>query len=231
MIVDFMDKAMSSSTSLKTTRGYRVMRNRAANKFLFSVAKGLSRVFHPFIVSVVTLLLGQVLAGFSVWTATLWTIVSFAIVIAPTLIVILVKVRQGRYENVDVSVREDRFVLYVLGGSCMIFTIVLQIIFQAPVIVQKIVQAGFLSSLVGSLVNKFVNKISLHVLTMAGCTVVLFFLSPPIGSGLGILSVFVVWSRMYLARHTFVEVFWGWLVGAGCSGAWWLISQNFYPAS
>jgi membrane-associated phospholipid phosphatase len=223
-----MNKILGSPTSLKIARDWSVMTNRADNKLLLSVAKGLSRAFHPFIVSVVTLFLAQVLAGFSVWTATLWTILSFTIVIAPTLLFILLRVKHGRYEDLDVSVRKDRAILYVLGTSCMMLTIVLQITFQAPVIAQKILQTGFLSILVGSLVNKFINKISLHVLTVAGCTVLLLSVSPLIGSALGIVGTFVAWSRMYLSRHTLIEVVWGWLVGFICTGAWLLTSQHFY---
>jgi membrane-associated phospholipid phosphatase len=192
-------------------------------------ATWLSRVFHPFIVSVATLWLAMKLSGYDWLESTLWTLLSFAIVILPTLLFILARVRQGRYKDVDVSMREDRPVLYALGGSCMVLVIVLLAIFQAPVIAQKTLQAGFVSIVIGSLVNKYLNKVSLHVLTVAGCTVVLFFVSPIAGIALGIVSLLMAWSRLHLSRHTLPEVILGWLVGIVCTVVWLLISQSFYP--
>jgi membrane-associated phospholipid phosphatase len=189
----------------------------------------LSRAFHPFIASVATLWLAMKLSGYDWLTSTLWTLLSFAIVILPILLFILVRVRQGRYKDADVSMREDRPVLYALGGGCMILTIILLAIFQAPVIAQKTLQAGFASIVMGSLVNKFFNKVSLHVLTVAGCAILLFFVSPVAGIALGVISLLIAWSRLHLSRHTLPEVVWGWLVGVIATTAWMLISQNFYP--
>jgi hypothetical protein len=188
----------------------------------------LSRAFHPFIVSVVTLLLTMILGGYGWLESTLWTIVTFTIVILPSLIFILERVRSGRYQDIDVSMRQDRYTLYALGGSCLIFTIVLLIFLQAPAIAQRTLQAGFLSVLVGSIFNRIVNKLSLHVLTVAGCAVVLYFVSPIAGIVLGVSSLLVVWSRVYLTRHTIPEVAWGWVVGVGCTLFWLLLSRQFY---
>jgi membrane-associated phospholipid phosphatase len=189
----------------------------------------LSRVFHPFIVSVVTLWLVMKLSGYNWLISTLWTLLSFAIVILPTLLFILARVRRGRYKDIDVSMREDRPMLYAISGTCMILSIILLVIFQAPVIAQKTLQAGFISIVMGSLVNKFFNKVSLHVLAVAGCAVVLFFVAPIASIALGIVSLLIAWSRLYLSRHTLPEVVWGWLVGVIATIAWMLISQNFYP--
>jgi membrane-associated phospholipid phosphatase len=193
-----------------------------------SSAIWLSRAFHPFIVSVLTLWLAQLLSGYG-WTgATLWTMLSFSIVILPSLIFILVRVKSGRYQDIDVSIRNDRYILYLLGGSCLILMIILLIVFQAPAIAQRTLQAGLLSIIVGSVFNRFVNKLSLHVLTVAGCAVVLFLVSPIAGVALGLVSILVAWSRVYLTRHTIPEVVWGWVVGVICTIVWLLISRQFY---
>jgi membrane-associated phospholipid phosphatase len=195
---------------------------------LMKGAMWLSRVFHPFIVSVVTLWLAMILSDYGWLESTLWTLLSFSIVILPSLIFILVRVRGGRYQDIDVSIRKDRYVLYVLGGSCLVLMIVLLIFLQSPAIAQRTLQAGFLSVLVGSIFNRFINKLSLHVLTVAGCAVVLYFVSPFVGVVLGLISLVVAWSRVYLARHTIPEVIWGWIVGVACTIIWLLISRQFY---
>jgi membrane-associated phospholipid phosphatase len=155
-------------------------------------------------------------------------LLSFAIVILPSLIFILARVRSGRYQDVDVSIRKDRYTLYALGGGCLVLTIVLLALLQAPAIAQRTLQAGFLSVFVGSVFNRFVNKLSLHVLTVAGCAVVLYFVSPLAGIVLGLTSVLVAWSRVYLTRHTLPEAVWGWVVGIACTLIWLLISRQFY---
>jgi membrane-associated phospholipid phosphatase len=170
----------------------------------------------------------MVLSDYGWLESTLWTLLSFSIVILPSLIFILVRVRRGRYQDIDVSIRKDRYVLYILGGSCLILMIVLLIFLQAPAIAQRTLQAGFLSVLVGSVFNRFVNKLSLHVLTVAGCAVVLYFVSPIAGITLGLISLLVAWSRVYLARHTIPEVVWGWVVGVVCTIVWLLLSRQFY---
>jgi membrane-associated phospholipid phosphatase len=153
---------------------------------------------------------------------------SFSIAILPSLIFILVRVKSGRYQDIDVSIRNDRYILYLLGGSCLILMIILLIVFQAPAIAQRTLQAGLLSIIVGSVFNRFVNKLSLHVLTVAGCAVVLFLVSPIAGVALGLVSILVAWSRVYLTRHTIPEVVWGWVVGVICTIVWLLISRQFY---
>jgi membrane-associated phospholipid phosphatase len=120
------------------------------------------------------------------------------------------------------------YTLYSLGGSCLTLTIVLLAFFQTPAIAQKTLQAGFLSILVGSVFNRFVNKLSLHVLTVAGCAVVLYFVSPFAGIVLGLISLLVAWSRVHLTRHTAPEVIWGWVVGLTCTIIWFFISRQFY---
>lgn len=188
----------------------------------------LSRAFHPFIVSVVTLWLAQLLSGYGWLESLLWTLFSFSIVILPALVFILVQVKRGRYQDIDVSIRNDRYVLYLLGGSCLILMVILLIVFQAPAVAQRTLQAGLLSIVVGSVFNRFVNKLSLHVLTVAGCAVVLFLVSPIAGVTLALMSILVAWSRVYLQRHTIPEVIWGWVVGVLCTMFWLLISRQFY---
>jgi membrane-associated phospholipid phosphatase len=183
----------------------------------------LSRAFHPFVVSIFTLWLAMMLSGHGWLESTFWTLLIFSIVILPSLIFILMRVKSGRYQDIDVSLRKDRHTLYMLGGSCLVLTLLILFLLQAPAIAQRTLQAGSLSVLVGSILNQFINKVSLHVLTVAGCAVILFFVSPVAGVVLGLISLLIAWSRVYLERHTVSEVIWGWLVGVLCTIVWFTI--------
>ena len=183
----------------------------------------LSRVFHPFIISVGMLFVAQLFQGYAWFGAAAWTALCFMVVIAPVLLFILLRVRSGRYRDADVSVREDRSLLYGLAGGCFILLVALLASLRAPDIVQRTLQAALFAIAVGALFNRYVNKLSLHTLTVAGCAAVLIFVRPSAGTVLGLASLLVGWSRVYLTRHTLAEVFWGWIVGVLCVSIWFLV--------
>ena len=182
----------------------------------------LSRVFHPFIVSVIVLFAVQRLAGYSLLVAAAWTALCFAGVIAPVLLFIVLRVRSGRYQDADVSIREDRYTLYIVAGCCFVLLVALLAILQAPAIVQGTLQAALFAIAVGALFNRLINKLSLHVPTVAGCATVLTLVRPSAGLALGFVALLVGWSRLYLSRHTLPEVVWGGLVGVLCVLTWFL---------
>ncbi len=177
------------------------------------------------------LFLAQVLSGYPATEAIGWTALSFAIVILPMLAFLLLRVRAGRYEDMDVSIREDRHLLYTFGGLSFILLLILLAFLQAPPIVQRSLQAALLAVALGAAANRFVNKLSLHALAMAGSSTILLFVSPLAGLALGVISMLVGWSRIHLRRHTLSEVVWGWLVGGLAVSAWLLISANFYAVT
>ena len=199
------------------------------NSFLRLGAVWLSRIFHPFIISVFVLFLIQILSGYPAMASAGWTVLSFALVILPILIFLLLRVRAGRYEDIDVSIREDRYVFYFFGASCFVLLLVLLFTVQAPPIVQRSLQAALLALMAGAVMNRLVNKLSLHALTMAGSSTILFFVSPIAGIVLGLIGLFVGWSRVHLTRHTSAEVIWGWILGVVIFALWLYISAGFYP--
>ena len=182
----------------------------------------LSRVFHPFVISVGVLFVAQLFQGYTWLSAAAWTALCFMVVIAPVLLFILLRVRSGRYQDADVSIREDRYLLYGLAGGCFILLVALLALLQAPAIVQQTLQAALFAVAVGAILNRFVNKLSLHTLTVAGCAAVLLFVRPSAGIVLGLISLLVGWSRLYLSRHTLAEVVGGWFVGVLCVAIWFL---------
>ena len=182
----------------------------------------LSRVFHPFVISVGVLFVAQLFQGYTWLSAAAWTALCFLVVIAPVLLFILLRVRSGRYQDADVSIREDRYLLYGLAGGCFILLVALLALLQAPAIVQQTLQAALFAIAVGAILNRFVNKLSLHTLTVAGCAAVLLFVRPSAGIVLGLISLLVGWSRLYLSRHTLAEVIGGWFVGVLCVAIWFL---------
>ena len=80
------------------------------------LARLLSNVFHPFLVSLITLILVIYLDGTAFLDAIKWTVIGFGIVILPLTIYLIINVRRGRYSDWSISIREQRHTIYVLAG-------------------------------------------------------------------------------------------------------------------
>ena len=187
------------------------------------LAVWISRLFHPFISSTLALLSAQLFSGVQLQLALAWTGLTIAVLILPVLTFVLFKVKTGRYDDIDVSVREDRYVLYTLAGVCFILLIALLSFLNAPGIVQNTLRAALFAFTIAAVLNRFVGKVSLHMLALGGCAAVFFFVSVPIGVFVALLGLPVAWSRLYLKRHTMLETVLGWSIGFVGFSIWLLI--------
>jgi membrane-associated phospholipid phosphatase len=146
----------------------------------------------------------------------------FLSVIVPTAILLVAGVRSGRWQDADVSVREERKRFYPWAIPFSALGALITWLIRAPFFV---VRGGLvtLALFVVAAITNFWLKISLHTLFAAYCTVILFRISAVCGTIALILAVLVSWSRLFLSRHTLVEVVAG--VGLGLGGgivaAWW----------
>lgn len=178
-------------------------------------AAWLSRLFHPFVISPLVLFGAQASAGASLFSAATWTALAFALVIVPVLVYVLLGVYRGRYQDVDVSLRLDRHNLYRFAAFCFVLSTILLAAVGAPYLVLLTLASALVAVSIGSLFNRFVAKVSLHILTLAGCVAVLLFVAPFGALALACTGIPLSWARVYLGRHSLAEVFWGWAIGAG----------------
>lgn len=133
------------------------------------------------------------------------------------------RVRSGRYEDMDVSKREDRHVLYALAAVSLAALLAALVVLPAPPIVWWSMITALAALTIGAFINYLVHKVSLHVLADTACATFLLFLWPPVGVIMLAVSAAVAWSRVYLNRHTVPDVVWGFTVGLVCSAiVFWL---------
>jgi membrane-associated phospholipid phosphatase len=143
-------------------------------------------------------------------------------VVVPTAILLVAGVRSGRWQDADVSVREERKRFYPWAIPFSALGTLVTWLIGAPFFV---VRGGLvtLALFVVAAITNFWLKISLHTLFASYCTVILFRINTLCGTVALIFAGLVFWSRLFLSRHTFVEVLAG--VGLGISGgiiaAWW----------
>lgn len=179
------------------------------------LARLVSNVFHPFLVSVVTLVLAIYLDGATLWEAIKWTAVGFGIVIVPLTLFLVVNVRRGHYSDWSISIREQRHSIYILAGVCFVILVLTFIWAGAPAIALACLYAALATVVIAAVINRTVTKISLHSVAMAGCAAALFWVSPPLGLFLALGALAVGWARMRLKHHTVAQVLLGWGVAAG----------------
>jgi membrane-associated phospholipid phosphatase len=142
--------------------------------------------------------------------------------VVPTGILLFAGVRTGRWSDSDVSIRKERqrffpwAVPFSLAGVLAMWWI------RAP---GYIIRGGVvtLALFLISWVVNFSLKLSLHALFAFYCAVILFRISPACGAIALVLAVMVVWSRLYLRRHTPLELIAGILLGVigGFVAGWW----------
>ena len=179
----------------------------------------LSRVFHPLVVAPLSLFGVQWLSGYTSAEAFLWTALAFSVTLLPVFAFVLRRVKAGRYEDADVSTREDRHLLYLLAALSLVALVTALAFLPAPPVLRSAIVAALAAIVAGAVVNWTVHKVSLHVLTLAACGTLLLFLSPYLGGGLLLMSGGVAWARVYLQRHSVPDVLWGLGIGVLCAAA------------
>lgn len=174
------------------------------------LARLLSAVFHPFLLSLATLAWVIYLDEGSWGQAWLWTGLGLAIVVLPLSLFIFFNKRHGRYTDWDISIREQRANIYKLAGVCFVLLLFIFVWAGAPTIALACLFAALLAVLLAAMINQKVSKISLHAVAVAGCTAVLFSMSVPAALLVALIGLAVSWARLHLQQHTVTQILLGW---------------------
>lgn len=128
----------------------------------------------------------------------------------PTLIVF--KWLMGKKIDLDIPDRKERtYPLIFVITSYLIGAAVLYAI-NAPEITTILMFCYFSNTLIVLIINLF-WKISIHSMGVAVPTTALIYVFGPIGSIFALIIPVVMWSRVYLRRHTVFQVIMGALLG------------------
>jgi hypothetical protein len=175
------------------------------------LARGLSRIVHPFIVPGPTLWYATWRTTGDPLRAALWTLAFLALVIVPTALLILYRHHRGIYGDLDVSHRPQRPGVYLASGVLLIGALAAFALVGAPRILVVSFLAAFVA-LAGVLLATFKTKVSAHAGVSAGCSLVLFWVSPPAGLVATLAALAVSWARVRLRSHTVPQVVLGWVI-------------------
>jgi membrane-associated phospholipid phosphatase len=174
-------------------------------------ARFISWIGHPlvFVAASVAGVVGTQLglhAGFPILLALLLS------TLVPTAILLLSGVRSGRWSDADISVRKERQRFFPWAVPFSLVGVLVMYLIHAPAYIIRggaITLALFLASWI---VNCFL-KLSLHALFAFYCATILFRIGAGWGTIAFVLAVLVAWSRLFLHRHTPVELIAGIALG------------------
>lgn len=180
------------------------------------IASVISAVIHPIVFPLVTVIvIGLAATQNNIMATALYAIFAVLLTALPVALVVYVQVKRGKWSDLDVSQRTQRYTLYPLTLVCLGLLAYLYWRIHAPVAAIKSVFTLVLANVINGIINLY-WKVSAHATTAAACSTLLWQYSvghtwgPPATIG----AVLVGWSRVELKRHTTGQVLVGWLVGA-----------------
>lgn len=142
--------------------------------------------------------------------------------LVPTAILLLSGVRSGRWSDADVSVRKERQRFFPWAVPFSLAGVIAVWCMRAP----NYIIRGALVTLALFVISWIVNcrlKLSLHALFAFYCATILFRIGASWGAIAFVLAILVSWSRLFLQRHTPVELITGIVLGliGGFAAVWW----------
>lgn len=173
-----------------------------------TLARLLSFVFSPPLTAIASYVLPLLNSADTTLNNLKWAMLSLSMQLLPVSMLYGWRLRRGDYQDADVSKRQDRNELYLLGSASLVITIALLVVLHAP--------AEFVALAVGTLgigvcfglVNLF-WKISMHAAGIASLTAISFIYRPLLGIPMLALMVAVAWARVRTRNHTLFQVFAG----------------------
>lgn len=180
------------------------------------LARLVSLVLHPFLVSPLSIVLILYLDQGNLWKALGWAALCAAFVVGPALLYLLQKLQAKKFTDADVSVREHRYGFYIFGGACMAACYAVLLWLNAP----SVLIAGFTAALcalvIATVTNRLWTKVSIHTGAMAGVMAAAVFYSMPLAILLGLGALAVSWARLVTRRHTALQAVLGWVIAVVC---------------
>jgi membrane-associated phospholipid phosphatase len=166
-------------------------------------------------VPIATLFLVGLYSGVTPLRGLAWATLCTMMQVVPNASFFALRMRQGAYSDNDVSVRQQRTELYIVGMASMAIGIGLLLALGAPAAFVRANAAGLIVTVLCFVINLF-WKISVHAGTLASCATVLSFFSTTLGAIFWGCALVVGWARVRTGNHTPAQVLAGFVVATAC---------------
>lgn len=181
----------------------------------YALARLLSQIFHPMILSIISFLLVGFFALPRWWEGVAWAVLGIALFVVPPAIFFSVRLRQGAYVDEDVSVRQQRNELYRFSMVNLLVGFALLVLLQAPLPFIALLCSAALLAAVAWVINLF-WKISVHAASAAACATIAAMYAATLGIFFWGCALLVAWARIRTRNHTPLQVLAGAALAAAC---------------
>lgn len=177
------------------------------------LAKLTSNVLNPFLVSFIIIVILAFDSASSVADAVKWSLISVVLSVLPVFTVVVYLVRNKKLDSIHVQPREQRTRIYLLASALAVVGCIVVFVLEAP----ELLRAAFVSGLIAIVVFMAINlfwKISLHTAFVAASVTILIIVYGSMAAWTLVLLLLVVWARLEMKLHSWVQVAAGALLAA-----------------
>lgn len=169
------------------------------------LAKLISSIFNPFLVSFLVIILLAFHDTTGTAEALKWAAISLALSVLPVFVVVVYLARQGKLDGILVIPQEQRKGIYVLAAVLGAIGCAVLYFLGAPELLVATFCAGVVAVVIFMVINMF-WKISLHAAFISGSATVLTVIYGMIGALSILLLLLVAWARIELKLHSPAQV-------------------------
>jgi membrane-associated phospholipid phosphatase len=179
----------------------------------YALGRLLSQVFHPILMNVLMFLIAGYYGVTDHAAGLAWIGACILALVLPPTLFYTIRLRQGVYGNRDVSIRQQRNELYLVGFVWVLLATAVLIPLGVPIPLLAVMVIVLALGMIGGGVNLF-WKISVHSASVAAVATVALLYMRNLGIALWICALAVGWARVRTSNHTPSQVLAGFLAAA-----------------
>ncbi|NTV62340.1 MAG: phosphatase PAP2 family protein [Oscillochloris sp.] len=181
----------------------------------YAIARTISQIFHPVILSIVSIFIVGIMGVEPVSRGLGWAVVCTLIQVLPPTIFFGIRLRQGAYVDEDISERSQRNEIYLFGMITVLLGVVLLSLLGAPRPLVALLTSAALINALCWIINLF-WKISVHAAGIGSCATIVALYSEPLGLLLWVGALSLGWARVRTRNHTLMQVVAGLALSCAC---------------
>ena len=177
------------------------------------LAKLISNILNPFLVSFIVIVLLTANSTSSVADATKWSLIAIALSVLPVFTIIVYLVRRKQLDGIFINPRRQRNRIYLMAIGFAVIGCAVLFMLEAP----DLLMASFVSGLTAVVVFMVINlfwKISLHIAFVSASVTVLIIIYGGIIAWTLVFLPLVAWARLEMKLHSAKQVAAGALLSA-----------------
>jgi membrane-associated phospholipid phosphatase len=178
-----------------------------------ALARMISIIFSPPFVAIATYVFVAFAEPQPLLVGLGWALLTMFIQMFPATLLYFYRRKRGEYSDADVSRRQDRNELYVLGACAIFISVLVLQWLNAPRSLEALAIGTLALGISCGLVNMF-WKISMHAATIAACATITGLYAVPIGAVMWVCALAVGWARVKTQNHTPMQVIAGFAAAA-----------------